>query len=200
MADTDTTRLRIVSDRHHPLREAMGVQPARRLSVNDLMTPVGLLLALCVFAALFPWGDFDRVAGREGTTATWTSFHRKVAPKTVSARFSLCLGNEPVTCVVDGDTIWIEGVKTRIAGIDAPEISRPGCKAEHRAGIRAEIALTEWLNAGPFEVLASPDGRNEDGEDGAKLRVLARGGESAADALVTQGFARRWGGKGKRWC
>ncbi len=29
------------------------------------------------------------------------------------------------TCVVDGDTIWLEGVKIRIADIDTPEISQP---------------------------------------------------------------------------
>ena len=35
---------------------------------------------------------------------------------------------------------------------------------------------------------------------GRKLRVLARGGESAVKALVAEGLATRWGGGGKRWC
>lgn len=34
----------------------------------------------------------------------------------------------------------------------------------------------------------------------AKLRVLARGGESAVEALEAEGVARRWGEARRAWC
>jgi endonuclease YncB( thermonuclease family) len=38
--------------------------------------------------------------------------------------------------VVDGDTFWYQGTKIRIADINAPEVSHPGCpqKAEPARG------------------------------------------------------------------
>uniref|UniRef100_UPI00140CC2F8 hypothetical protein n=1 Tax=Altererythrobacter segetis TaxID=1104773 RepID=UPI00140CC2F8 len=44
-----------------------------------------------------------------------------------TARFGLCSGPGRVTCVVDGDTFWYRGQKIRIADINAPEVSHPGC-------------------------------------------------------------------------
>ncbi len=32
-----------------------------------------------------------------------------------------CKGSHRVTCVVDGDTFWIDGVKYRTRGYDTPE-------------------------------------------------------------------------------
>ena len=117
----------------------------------------------------------------------------------VTAHFARCVGARRITCVVDGDTIWLEGTKIRIADIDAPEISRPACEAERIAGERATARLTQWLNADAFEMLPNPDGRDAD-RYGRKLRVLSRGRESAVDALVAEGVAGRWGGAGKAWC
>nr|WP_237700719.1 thermonuclease family protein [Citromicrobium sp. JLT1363] len=117
----------------------------------------------------------------------------------VEKRFGPCIGGERHTCVVDGDTIWLNDVKIRIADIDAPEVFDPDCEAERIAGQRATERLTVWLNAGAFEVHPNPDGRDAD-RYGRKLRVLARGGSSAVDALVAEGVAARWGGAGKAWC
>ncbi|NCP19777.1 MAG: thermonuclease family protein [Erythrobacter sp.] len=182
----------------------MGVQPVRRLSLNDVMMPVGLLVALCVFGALFPWSDFDRLAGREGTVVSWTSLNRVIAPRHVSAQFSLCLGTVRTTCVADADTIWLEGEEILIADIDAPEMANPRCAAERELGLRAMASLTQWLNEAPFEMLpTSADSWSRGGDvdaHGRKLRVLERDGKSAADALVAAGVARRRGAKGKRWC
>ena len=43
--------------------------------------------------------------------------------------FAVC-GTIRQTCVVDGDTIWLEGAKIRIADIDTPELYSPQCDAE----------------------------------------------------------------------
>ena len=120
-------------------------------------------------------------------------------PQVVQARFGPCIGGQRHTCVVDGDTIWLNDEKIRIADIDAPEISRPRCEAERIAGERATARLMQWLNEGAFEVLPNPDGRDTD-RYGRKLRVLSRDGSSAVDALVAEGVAGRWGGARVRWC
>ncbi|MEL7729674.1 thermonuclease family protein [Citromicrobium bathyomarinum] len=149
---------------------------------------------LAVFTAiLFADGVPGVVAAGPGKTPA------AQARQIVSARFSRCIGGARHTCVVDGDTIWLEGTKIRIADIDAPEISQPSCEAERIVGERATERLTRWLNAGAFEVHPNPEGRDTD-RYGRKLHVLARNGESAVEALAAHGVASRWGGRGKNWC
>lgn len=112
-------------------------------------------------------------------------------------QFDHC-GSIRITCVVDGDTIWLEGVKIRIADIDTPEVSKPSCASEKALGDRATNRLIALLNEGPFE-LAAFDGRDED-QYGRKLRVLVRGGRSLGDQLVSEGLARTWTGRREPWC
>ena len=42
-----------------------------------------------------------------------------------------------ITCVVDGDTFWLDGTKYRIADINTPEVSSPQCAREAEMGRRA---------------------------------------------------------------
>lgn len=111
--------------------------------------------------------------------------------------FAIC-GMVRRTCVVDGDTFWLEGVKIRIADIDTPEISEPRCDAEYALGIRARDRLRDLLNEGPFE-LQLIGSRDED-QYGRKLRVVLRGGSSLGDRLVAEGPARTWTGRREPWC
>jgi micrococcal nuclease len=113
-------------------------------------------------------------------------------------RFGLCHTGGGTNCVVDGDTIWLHGVKIRIADIDAPETHPPRCASEGELGDRATSRLRQLLNAGPFEV----EQRGERDEDrfGRKLRVLARHGKSLGDTLVAEGLARKWDGARHPWC
>lgn len=115
----------------------------------------------------------------------------------MAAHFEIC-GAVRVTCVVDGDTFWLDRVKIRIAEIDTPEIGEPGCAAEFALGMRATRRLRELLNAGPFELLAL-QGRDADGY-GRKLRIVTRGGRSLGDQLVGEGLARTWSGNREPWC
>lgn len=112
--------------------------------------------------------------------------------------FELCSGPVRVSCVVDGDTFWQDGVKIRIADIDTPEISQPQCASEAELGARATRRLLELLNAGPYE-LASWENRDAD-KYGRKLRVVMRGGQSIGDQLVSEGLARTWTGRREPWC
>lgn len=108
-------------------------------------------------------------------------------------------GSAPrINCIVDGDTLWSNGVKIRIADIDTPEISQPRCAAEKALGERATVRLMELVNAGSFDILAW---KNRDiDRNGRKLRVLVRGGRSLGDILVTEGLARTWTGRRQPWC
>lgn len=111
--------------------------------------------------------------------------------------FAVC-GAVRSTCVVDGDTFWLEGVKIRVADIDTPEISSPGCDVEYALGIRARDRLAELLNGGSFELRR--DGSRDADRYGRKLRVVVRGGQSLGDRLIAEGLARTWTGRKESWC
>ena len=128
-----------------------------------------------------------------------------VAPDTVTAAstksfpaIQKCAGGHRQRCVVDGDTLWIDGEKIRIADIDTPEISEPKCASELALGNQATERLIELINEGPFDLRAWP-GREED-RYGRKLRVLMRDGRSLGDILVSEGLARTWSGRRAPWC
>lgn len=114
-----------------------------------------------------------------------------------SPRFDLC-GITRRTCVVDGDTFWLEGEKIRIADIDTPEISEPKCDSEYQLGMKATYRLRDLLNEGAFEV--RPIGNRDEDRFGRKLRVIVRHGQSLGDQLVSEGLARTWTGRREPWC
>ncbi|MCL6252298.1 thermonuclease family protein [Altererythrobacter sp. KTW20L] len=114
-----------------------------------------------------------------------------------SRQFAIC-GMTRQTCVVDGDTIWLDGVKIRIADIDTPEISSPRCDSEYALGIRARDRMQQLLNEGPFAVEAI--GSRDEDQYGRKLRVVTRNGRSLGDMLVAEGLARTWSGRREPWC
>lgn len=111
--------------------------------------------------------------------------------------FGVC-GMVRKTCVVDGDTIWLEGVKIRVADIDTPEISQPRCDYEYELGIKARDRLVSLLNQGEFS--AVPIGNRNEDQYGRKLRVLMRDERSLGDQLVAEGLARTWTGRREPWC
>lgn len=126
----------------------------------------------------------------------WSSFAAS-AQESPRHTFTVC-GLVRSTCVVDGDTIWLEGVKIRIADIDTPEISQPQCDAEYALGIRARDRLVILLNEGAFSL--APIGSRDEDQYGRKLRVIMRSGRSLGDQLVSEGLARTWTGRREPWC
>ena len=94
-----------------------------------------------------------------------------------------------VTCVVDGDTVWINREKIRLLDIDAPEM-QGRCPAERALAIRARDRLVELLRGRDVEI--ERDGTDRYG------RTLARLGD-VGEQLVSEGLARRWGDR-RGWC
>ena len=113
------------------------------------------------------------------------------------ASFGICFGSDRTTCVVDGDTIWFEGRKIRIADINTPEISSPGCASEKRLGEQAKFRLLALLNEGSFSLQSIDRDQDKYGRD---LRIITRGGQSLGETLVTEGLAERWQGYRRDWC
>ena len=115
----------------------------------------------------------------------------------VRAHFSFCHVGGGDNCVVDGDTIWLEGVKIRIADIDAPETHDPKCASELQRGNRATERLLQLVNSGTV-TLRSID-RDED-RYGRKLRIVMVDGRSVGDTLVGEGLVRPYGTGRRPWC
>jgi endonuclease YncB( thermonuclease family) len=99
---------------------------------------------------------------------------------------------------VDGDTIWYQGAKIRLADIDTPEVSEPKCASEKARGDRATLRLLELINAGPFTVVRV--GSRDHDKYGRLLRVIERNGRPITDVLIAEGLARRWDGRRHSWC
>jgi endonuclease YncB( thermonuclease family) len=113
------------------------------------------------------------------------------------AHFPACFSGGGHNCVVDGDTIWLEGQKVRIADIDTPETHEPKCASEKALGDRAAVRLQELLNSGSVTLHAIE--RDED-RYGRKLRIVLVDGVSVGDTLVAEGLARWYGAGRKPWC
>jgi endonuclease YncB( thermonuclease family) len=158
---------------------------------------VALPLAAFTAVLLLPVGGGGQEAA--GAVGFAPSAAPAPAPDTEQARFSLCSGPVRVTCVVDGDTIWYQGTKIRIADLDTPEVTNPGCANEAAMGRKATARLQALLNAGPFSLKPNPEGRSED-DYGRSLMLVTRGGASLGAVLLDEGLAEQWGGPRRDWC
>jgi endonuclease YncB( thermonuclease family) len=98
--------------------------------------------------------------------------------------------------VVDGDTVWVEGVKYRFEEIDTPEKGGLAeCMQEGLLAIEATKRLAEILSTHEFTIM--PSGKDR------YARTLARfmiGERSAGELLVAEGLARPWRGRTEQWC
>ncbi len=143
--------------------------PSRRGRGFGITAEFTLLLAL----AAVPW---IALAAPLFAPVVASDVDRAAAP---TMQFAPCRGTNRaarrVTCIVDGDTLWIEGEKIRIADIDTPEVTRPACPREAALGRRATRRMMALANAGPFTV-THPDGGRDTDRYGRALRVLTRDG------------------------
>lgn len=191
------TRRKPSGAKHWARAEAYGA-PRNRIG----WFPIALVaLPLAAFTAVLLLPLEGGAPQAEGATGFFTQ-GAKPAANIVDrerASFSLCSGPVRVTCVVDGDTIWYQGTKIRIADLDTPEVSNPGCANEAMMGRKATRRLQALLNAGPFSLEPNPEGRDTD-RYGRSLMLVTRDGASLGAVLVDEGLAEQWGGPRKSWC
>lgn len=115
----------------------------------------------------------------------------------LAAAFALCDTGPRTTCVVDGDTFWLDGEKVRIADINAPETHQAACASEAQRGAAATRRLLALLNAGPVRLEAGSRDRDRYGR---LLRTVTRNGRSLGAQLVAEGLAEPWRGHRGDWC
>ncbi len=115
----------------------------------------------------------------------------------ISTHFEMCR-RERVTCVVDGDTIWLEGQNLRMKSYDTPEAYEDVCggRAEKALARKAAARLLDLLNANPFTVETFDLDFTR-----TRLRATIRiGGEDVGAILVRERLARWWPDGDEWWC
>ena len=103
------------------------------------------------------------------------------------------------TCLVDGDTIWLDGVKYRLADFDTPE------PQTHICGGQAEVALAKQASARMLQILNGNPWTIEtygynDRTGTRELATIWVAGRDVGDSLIAEGLARRWPNGPEFWC
>ena len=123
-----------------------------------------------------------------------TLFHEDPSAAARAAQFGQCYDAQGSNCVLDGDTIYVEGQKIEIAGLKAPKIQGAQCDEERTRGIDAAVRLASLLNSGKVSV--GPSIREPDGQLRQKVEI---GGNDVASAMIGAGVARDYGNT-NGWC
>lgn len=110
----------------------------------------------------------------------------------------MCPRSDRYTCVVDGDTLWLDGVNYRLEGYDTPEEYNNVCGgfAEIDLARAATRRFRDLLNHNEWELHSL-------GQADRYGRVLANiyvNGEDVGDILVREGLARYWPDGEEFWC
>ena len=118
-----------------------------------------------------------------------------------AAELSICQGGDrkarKVTCLVDGDTGWENGVKWRLKNIDTPEYPpRAECLAEQEAAKEATYRLLELMRNGYTIIPAEETGRY--GRD--LVNIQLENGRDVGELLIAEGLAQPWPNSGNVWC
>ena len=108
-----------------------------------------------------------------------------------------CGSGKRITCVVDGDTFWLDGVKIRMEGYDTPEPQTDICGGlrEKLLAERATSRLIELMNTG-----YSVEFSGEKGGYGRDLATVRVGGVDVGEILIAEGLARKWPNGQEFWC
>lgn len=163
-----------------------------------VFAPLTSVLSAAVFWGVWTWtGPDPQSASGMMPLASSTTDTGSSTTDSESATFGLCHEGGGYNCVVDGDTIYYQGTKIRIADIDTPETHEPRCADEARRGAEATQRMHQLVNAGSFSLESI--NRDEDNY-GRKLRIINRGGESLGGVLVDEGLARWYAGGRQPWC
>lgn len=133
------------------------------------------------------------------TTATALAILSAAMP---AHAIDICMGGNraerKVTCVVDGDTIWHDGVKMRLLEVDTPETFEAQCDREKHLGEKAKLRLQALMSNGYR--LADSGTKDRTSDHRNLVHVILPDGRDAGKVLVKEGLAQLWPNKGNRWC
>lgn len=170
-------------------------------------------LSLLSFATPFVWVHGSEVvhAVQDYVTAAFqdardaspdlvaTSLPTRAAPTVIARSVPVCSGGDrarrKVTCLVDGDTGWHDGMKWRTAGIDTPEIDHAACPRERQLGTRARDRLRQLMSAG-----YALDREGSDNYGRALVTITLGDGRDAGQVLIDEGLSQAWPNSGNPWC
>jgi endonuclease YncB( thermonuclease family) len=155
-------------------RNAGRAAPARRAKASSKSTratlPIGFA-ALAVAVLVFTFPDWSRWAGFDDAAIAASSGAALVG----------------IPSVTDADTIKIDGIRVRLAGIDAPEMKQPCQRADgtaYRCGENATAALEAHIGRRSVECRGDELDRY-----GRTLAVCYLGAEDLNAWLVAEGWA-----------
>ncbi len=116
-----------------------------------------------------------------------------------SEQLPICSGKARINCLVDGDTIWINGKKLRMAGYDTPEPTTQICggTAEIELAKKATARALELLNTKPWTVEYTGQ---IDGTGTRELVTIRIEGRDLGDILIEEHLARKWPDGDEFWC
>lgn len=113
----------------------------------------------------------------------------------------MCAPNQPntsdKTCIVDGDTIWLQGENIRLEGFDTPEPMTNLCGGEREKALagKASARLEELLNNNEWTIE-----RNGTDRYGRVLATIRIDGRDVGEWLVEERLARWWPDGEEWWC
>ena len=218
MRDPWRTKLDEMNDRRRasgwtrdvlPMRAARQARHGALAGLARRRTPIygfvvfGMLCAFAAPLAIQSTGLFDLRLAPASASATASPSVVQVADRPAGRSIPICSGGDRagrrLTCIVDGDTGWQDGVKWRLTsrsgGVDAPEISKPDCAAERTAGDRATRRLQALMASGYTMAVTGTDRY-----DRQLVVVTLADGRDAGGVLIEEGHAQRWPNSGNPWC
>ncbi|WP_173087766.1 thermonuclease family protein [Devosia sp. 1635] len=103
------------------------------------------------------------------------------------------------TCLVDGDTLWLQGENIRLKDFDTPEPQSSIC------GGQREVALAHQASARMLELLNNNEWTIERfGLDSTRskrrLATIRIGDRDVGDILIEERLARQWPDGEEWWC
>ncbi|MEM1372038.1 MAG: thermonuclease family protein [Pseudomonadota bacterium] len=108
--------------------------------------------------------------------------------------YPICGSERRVTCIVDGDTFWLNGTKYRIAGLDTPEVNAP-CTRGRITSARATERLQQLMSNATLQLAVTGVDRY-----GRALVAVWSNNALVTDVMISDGVAVRWTGRRHKWC
>ncbi|MBX8802583.1 hypothetical protein HBA92_17725 [Ochrobactrum sp. MR28] len=115
-------------------------------------------------------------------------------------KWPICGRAKRITCIVDGDTFWMDRVKYRLQGVDTPETGDGAkCAREQKLADAATLELQRLMETNHLYFQR----HHNDRYGRVIVTVRTQSGDDIADLLVRSGHGRPYYG-GRRdayeWC